>query len=387
MRSFFKIMIIGGGASGLFAAAMLADKIKGKNIVVLEKNERVGKKLSQTGNGQGNLTNSDLSLKYFHSNESDFPKYALDKYGLPQIEDFYKKIGVFLCGNGKRYPVSKQANAVTDALRFYLEKQGVTILTETKVTGLEKKKDVFIAETDNGTFKSDFAILAFGGKAGKPYGTDGSAYFLAENFGHTLTALYPSLVQLKTQTFKGLKGIKVEANITAVGEETKTSFGDLLFTEYGVSGNAVFAVSGTVAKGGRLEVEFLPEFTFEEVKNMLSVRKSLGYGGEELTLGLLHKMLGKVIYESSNRTIEDYAAKIKKFPITVTGTLDFNFAQVTKGGIRVCEVDSKTMQSKFESGMYIVGEALDVDGDCGGYNLHWAYASAATACDDICKKV
>lgn len=387
MRSFFKIIIIGGGASGLFAATMLADKLNGKDIAVLEKNDRVGKKLSQTGNGQGNLTNSDMSLKYFHGSDKNFPKYALEKYGFAQIEDFYKKIGIFLCGEGKRYPVSKQASAVTDALRLNLEKKGVTVLTDAEVKQIEKEKNIFVIDTEENTFKSEIVLFAFGGKAGKPYGTDGSAYFLAQNFGHTLTALYPSLVQLKTQTFKGLKGIKTEVVLTAIGEEKTYACGDLLFTEYGVSGNAVFAVSGTVAKGGRLEVEFLPDYSLDEVKTMLKVRKFLGYDGIELTSGLLHKMLGKVIYESSDGSVDGYAEKIKKFPITVTGTLDFNFAQVTKGGINTDEVDPKTMQSKLTSGAYIVGEALDVDGDCGGYNLHWAYASAAVACEDICKRL
>lgn len=383
MRTFYKIMIIGGGASGLISASILADRIGGKNVVVLEKNDRVGKKLSQTGNGQGNLTNTDLNLSCFHSNQSSFPEYAITKYGAKQIEEFYNNIGIFLCGDGKRYPVSKQASAVTDALRFYLEKKGVTIVAGAEVKNLEVNKGLFDAVTSVDNFRAEKVIVSFGGKAGKPYGTDGTAYNLITSFGHTLTDLYPSLVQLKTKPFKGLKGIKADAIVKAIGDGEKTSHGDLLFTDYGVSGNSIFAVSGVVTRGGKLEVEFLPGISLSQVENMLSTRKALGYDGVGLTSGLLHKMLGKVIFESSNGSIKDYASKIKKFTIDVTGTLDFNFAQVTKGGINTTEVDDKTMQSKLVGGMYVIGEALDVDGDCGGYNLHWAFASASVACDDI----
>lgn len=187
--------------------------------------------------------------------------------------------------------------------------------------------------TASAGFKSNYLVFAFGGKAAKQYGTNGASYALAESFGHTVTKLYPSLVQLRTElkNIRGLKGIKTEAVVTAYGDGVTFSRGDVLFTEYGVSGSAVFAVSGAVTKGGRLEIEFLPDFTAEEIERMIAARVKLGYSGAEVTGGLIHKQLGRAVFALSDGTIENIAAVMKRFPLKVTGTLGFDYAQVTKG--------------------------------------------------------
>lgn len=367
----------------MIAASLVSDKLGGNNVILIEKLDRVGKKLSVTGNGQGNLTNTDLSLQRFHSGVKGFADYAISHYGNAAAEAFYNSRGIFLTGEGKRYPASKQASAVTDALRLRLAADGVTVLTGTEVKGIEKRGGVFEIVADNGSYASLYAVLAFGGHAAKQYGTDGTAYKLAEGFGHKITALYPSLVQLKTEIapIRGLKGVKTEAAVTANGKTT--SRGDVLFTEYGVSGSAIFAVSGELCRGGALDIEFLPEFTEAEVAEMLSARERLGYRGAELTGGLLHSRLGCAVYSRSDGTVKGLARAVKKFTLQATGTLGFDYAQATKGGIDVIDVNPETMESKLEKGLYIIGEALDVDGDCGGYNLQWAFSSAAAAAVSI----
>lgn len=384
MRTFYKTVIVGAGASGLMLANMLSESIGANNILLIEKLDRVGKKLSQTGNGQGNLTNTDLTLSHFHSSEKQFPFYAINTYSQKEIENFYEKIGIFLTGDGKRYPIGKQASAVTDALRLNLERKKVNVLLNTTVNFVSQEKGTFNIETSCGQFRSENLVLAFGGKTSKAYGTDGSAYSIAENLGHSLTNLYPSLVQLKTDTtfLKGLKGIKTEAKVSANG----VSFlGDLLFTDYGVSGNTVFSISSYVNAGDQITVEFLPELGKEQLLLFLEKRKALGYEKEQLLGGLVHRLIAKAVIDRGGNLVDQIVETLKKFTLQVKGTLGFEYAQVTKGGINVCEIDEKTMQSKIVPNLYVVGEALDVDGDCGGYNLHWAFSSASVANENIRK--
>ena len=397
MQKTYKVAIIGGGFSGLISAETLSCKLGGENVLLLEKNDRVGKKILATGNGRGNFTNLCLSQEKYHSICGANISQILNKYGNKSIVDYFKGLGVdFSTEDGKVYPSSFQANSLLDALRLKLEYLKTDIRTSSKVEKIVKTKNGFKIVSSQEYF-AEKIIFACGGKAGKQYGTDGTSYALLEDLGHTVTKLYPSLVQVKTDTakIKGLKGLKQEADLSVIidGKSIVSFRGDVLFTDFGVSGNAVFYASAHLQanKPCQLSISFLPDKSREEIENFIFEKfKNLPYVNlDDCLTGVLNKQIGKAIIKDCSLNGKTFlsakkiAEKIKDFRLDVKGTLGFDNAQVTKGGIKFNQVDEKTLQSKTASGLYIVGEALDVDGDCGGYNLQWAYSSAKTACDGV----
>ena len=384
----YKVLIVGGGASGLLCATELLsgdEPFCGADVIILERNDRVGKKLIATGNGQGNLFNAAYSEKNYSSSAELISEY-LSFLGKLDIREYFRRLGVITAEReeGKIYPVSRQANSVLDVLRSFLENKKCNVAVSERVTSVEKKGGYFAVCTQSGKVYNAYnVVFAFGGKAGTSFGTDGSAYSLAEKTGHTVTPLYPSLVQLKTDTsfIKGLKGIKEDVVLKAIynGKTLKTCEGELLFTDYGVSGNAVFKISDKVTdkQGVILSVEFLPKISFEELKSILTDRIKLGfYKQEDLLSGLLAKRLGQYyIRKYGVKNLDILCRAVKGLRLSVTGNTGFSNAQVTKGGINVEEIDVKTFRSKKTDGLYIIGEALDLDGECGGYNLTFAFTS------------
>jgi predicted Rossmann fold flavoprotein len=391
LQKIFKTVIVGGGAAGLLSAVELlsgSGAFKGEDVLILERNDRVGKKLIATGNGQGNLTNKNLGVDNFYGDKA-FISSFVSLAEKVDLEKYFYNIGIPLCTSkdGKKYPLSKQASAVLDVIRAFLEYKKCCVLTGKKVTAIKKDGKVFTVFSDKEKFLAEKVIFAAGGSAGKQFGTDGSCYKILENLGHKKTALYPSLVQLKTQTdiIKGLKGLKETACVTAFvnGKPTKSATGDLLFTEYGVSGNAVFSISPSVVgeKDAYLIVEFLPELSYSQTEKILSIRARKKYiKDEDLLCGVLNKRVGQAVIKAANkRDVEGIAYTIKNFKLKVTGSLDFNYAQVTRGGIKTDKVNPQTFESKLLDGLYLTGEVLDVDGDCGGYNLTFAFVSGIIA--------
>jgi predicted Rossmann fold flavoprotein len=246
-----RIAIIGGGASGLFLACSLAANNK---VILLERGERLGRKLSATGNGQGNVSNRFVKENGYFSVQGNLGKTQkiVCEFDNEDLERFFSALGVLLFADerGRVYPTSRQASSLSDALRFCVAQKGVDIRLSSKVTDIQKKKDfVLKVQTEKGeeSIFADIVVICTGGKAAKNFGSDGNGYALAEKFGHSVTALYPSLVQLKTDTahIKTLKGIKVNDGVLRYGEESIR--GDILFTEYGVSGDAVFRLSAHIA--------------------------------------------------------------------------------------------------------------------------------------------
>ena len=398
MEKIYKVAIIGGGFSGLICAEVLSANFGGEEILVLEKNDRVGKKILATGNGRGNFTNLEISEDNYHSVcGADFI-YPLRKYGNKSIIGYFRRLGVdYSEENGRVYPSSFQANSILDTLRSKLEylKTDVRVLSE--VVSIKKKDGVFKLFTNSGKFFAEKVIYACGGCAGKQYGTDGSSYKLLTPFGHRVTETFPSLVQMKTdvQKIKGLKGLKQQATVSLIvnGRALKSFTGDLLFTDYGVSGNTIFNLSAYIPPHEKcqISISFLPDKTKDEVAEFLCEKlKTLPYVGvEDVLTGVINKQIGRAIVKDCGGISRDYqsakkiAEKLKDFRLNVNGTLGFDSAQVTKGGFLDCDVSTMNMQSKWVDGLYIVGEALDVDGDCGGYNLQWAYSSAMVACEGI----
>lgn len=404
------VAIIGGGASGLFLARLLAaynaaheNKIQ---FTLIERNERLGKKLSATGNGQGNVTNLAASETEYFSSENAAALRAqklIGKYTQTEFEKFWAELGVPLVYDerGRAYPAGRQASALTDALRFYLAEQGADIRLQTRVTALEKQGGGFVLrcqrEEKEDVLFAKAVVLCVGGKAAKNFGTDGTGYALAQGLGHTCTPLYPSLVQLKTDVVhtKTLKGIRVnDGKLTACAGGKEVSLrGDIIFTDYGVSGDAVFRVSAFLAdKIGKtdvsLAIDFLPELSLEQIENALRAKKqnfpSLPTG--ELLFGIVNNQVGRAVAKRVDGDLKKAASLIKNFTLSVTGSLGFDYAQVTKGGIPLSETNDN-LQSRLHKGLYFAGEILDVDGACGGFNLQWAYSSACAVADALCGKI
>lgn len=387
--------IIGGGASGLILAAALKQN-NTRTVALFERGERLGKKLSSTGNGQGNITNRNLSVAAYFSC-SQLPKKRVEsilkKYDDTHFCSFLQEMGLlcFADERGRVYPSGRQASSVTDALRFTVAQKGVQVYTQTQITQLEKTDGGFLLTASNGKFYAENVVLCTGGKAAKNFGTDGAAYALAKAFGHNVTALTPSLVQLKTQTsaIKTLKGIRVtDGKLTARWRDGEHSLcGDIIFTDYGVSGDAVFRISAYVADKTdvTLWLDFLPEYTEEQIY-LAIIKKREAFSAlpfEELLGGIVNNQVGRAVLKTVQKDdIRAAATAVKAFPLAVTGTLGFDYAQVTKGGIPLAETDD-TLQSVYEKGLYFAGEILDIDGACGGYNLQWAYASARTVAEAI----
>ena len=394
-----EIAIIGGGASGLFLAAALSGR---KKTLVFERGERVGKKLSATGNGQGNITNLAAdATPYFSSRKEDAlrAQAIIAKHSQRELFAFFEKLGVPLQADerGRVYPTGRQASSLTDALRFSLAGTGAEVRLSSQVTGIERTDGGFILTVAcNGETKKVFAekaVLCAGGKAAKNFGTDGTAYALAQSLGHTVTPLYPSLVQLKTDTahIKTLKGIRVtDGGLTAAWGGEKVSLrGDIIFTDYGVSGDAVFRISAFIAdavesKKVSLSVDFLPDLSKERIEQMIAQKRSAfpDLAQSELLFGIVNNQIGRAIVKRANGELGLLAKLVKAFPLAVTGSLGFDYAQVTKGGIPLSETD-ENLQSRFAKGLYLAGEILDIDGECGGFNLQWAFSSAMQVAETI----
>lgn len=400
MQKVYKAIIVGGGASGLVSAIELAsnkNKIDGKDILVLEKLDRVAKKLIATGNGQANLSNANLSVSNYYG-DTKFISDFFDGAKNISVKDFFMSLGLpfYTMKDGRQYPLSRQANAVVDILRYKIQSLDIEVKTNYEVTDIAFNDGLFTLSTANGKFFAKKVILAVGGKAGKQYGTDGSAYSLAEKFGHKTTKLYPSLVQVKTDTklIKGLKGIKEQAKVYALdGDKVlKSADGDLLFTEYGVSGSAVFQVSGhlNTAVNPVVKIEFLPDYSLAEVEQIIQTRLDgvTFIDKSDLLIGIVNKKLGQLLMSAvKSLTAKEIAKTLKDFRLSVKETLGFNYAQVTKGGITTIDVNPKTCESSLKDGLYLTGEYLDVDGDCGGYNLTFAFLSGMVSAIDIKSKI
>lgn len=396
-----KVVIIGGGASGMALAVMLKQKNKSVDVTVLEKEQRILKKLLVTGNGQCNISNVNHSATVYHG-DSSLAETIIGDFDLCKQQEFFSQVGVrtVVQESGKVYPASYQAASVVDALRFSAEEKGVEVICDCLVTSVLPKKDGFEIVADKKYF-ADKVVIATGGAAGGKLGNTGG-YSLLEKLGHKLVDIKPSIVQIKTEkeVIRSLKGIKVDAIAKAVknGKVLRSEKGEVLFTEYGLSGPAIMQLSGTViSKGCNISLE-LEEMQKEElIKELKQRRNSIKdrVSGEFLN-GFINKRLGQTLLklasvtgdkkcsEITDNEIEKIASLLKNLDFKVMGDMGFANAQVTSGGVST-EQFYPSLQSKLVGGLYAMGEVLDVDGDCGGFNLAFAWSSANAVAKDICE--
>ena len=390
------IGIIGGGASGMMAAIAAAEN-KNAAVHIFERQARVGKKLSATGNGRCNLTNR--SPAPYMGEAPDFGNFALTSFGVAETLRYFARLGLYTVTeeSGRVYPYSDQANSVVDVLRLGLEKENITVHLGCEIEKAEKTQDGFRLFTTEGDYFCNKLIIACGGIAGSKLGGTMSGYRLLSAFGHKSTRLRPSLVQLTSDSafLPSLKGVRAngEVKILRDGALFAQSLGEIQFTEKGLSGPVIFEVSRDACEGrGKwvAEIDLLPDVTEETLTNMLRVRKNTHLSSEELFTGILHNRLGRVVTKEagigncpisylSEQELTEAAQMCKHFSFRLTGTLGMEAAQVTAGGVLTKDFDPQTMESRLMPGLYACGEVLDIDGKCGGYNLQWAWSSGYLA--------
>ena len=390
----FDVIIIGGGASGMFLASELA----GRRVALIEANDRVGKKLLATGNGKCNLTNLDMNI--VHYNRPSFVETYLDRFDAHDTIASFERMGLITKVIDKRvYPYSECASTVLDILRGAVQKCGTEVFTGHIVNSVEYFADTYTVggvtkvdgQTKSFSFTADNVVLATGSNA--TFGRNSNNLFTA--LGHTAREFTPALVPIKTnkEPIKGLSGVRVKAGVRC---GARYEVGEVLFKDFGVSGIAVFNMSSEIARGklkigSNLTIDFMPEYSVGEVENLLRKRGNVRVG--ELLTGTFHsKVVDRILWASgvnpddlAQPKISAIARTIKTYTLKIEGLGDSSLSQVMSGGLNIREFDHNLMSMKSKNA-FAIGEALDVDGDCGGYNLQWAWTSARVVAEYIRKQ-
>lgn len=398
-----KIVVVGGGSAGMMAAIVAANN--GGDVIILERNDRVGKKLLATGNGRCNYTNIHLNINNYHGTDYKFAEPALSGFNVNTTIDFFEKLGITpaIENNGKVYPLSFQSSSMLDILRYEIEEKGIELITDAYVVSIKKPKSFLLKLKDGRTFEADSVILANGGMAMPVSGSDGNGYSLAKSFGHTLIDIHPGIVQLKLKGsfFKQIDGVKVSgvARLYCNDRLLLEDSGDILFTSYGISGPPILQISRTAldylgqGKDIELRVSIIHIKTNKELKSYLHARfhNSPNKSIRDSLIGLINKRLiipilrelkldkDKLVKDLNQDEVSEIANILTNWVFKITGSQSWGQAQVTAGGIATKEIDDNTMESKLVKGLYLVGELMDIDGDCGGYNLQWAWSSGYMA--------
>lgn len=396
-----KIGIIGGGASGMMAAITAAERPENE-IFLFERQARVGRKLLATGNGRCNLSNLNCSTDNYHGSAPAFAAHALTAFPPEEALEFFHSFGLLTVAepSGRVYPYTDQANSVVDVLRFALQRNNVHLMTACEITAVRAENGKFFLRTSGNTYETDRLIVAAGGLAGTNLGGSLSGYQLLRSLGHHCTKLNPSLVQIKTEDtlVKSLKGVRAQAAVQLLqnGAVLTAAKGEVQFTEYGVSGPAVFEVSRAASCAGEgctVRLDLLPDFEGDKLLSALCIRiaKQPQLTCDDLLTGFLHNRLGRVLLRCAGISGTAQLSELPWsqlsavcelahcFELPVIGAMGMDHAQVTAGGICTEEFDAETLQSRIVPGLYAAGEVLDIDGDCGGYNLQWAWASGHLA--------
>lgn len=401
----FDAVIIGGGASGLMCAISAKQKNKNISVAIIEKNDRVGKKLLSTGNGRCNLTHNNITIENYcgsfkNQSEAIFLKYDTDK----MLETFKNLCLLTFCDNeGRCYPLCKQASAVLDVLRFACDRLNVEIFCGENIRSIRKNGNNFSVKTNGNEFVAKKLVIANGSKAAPKLGGNSSSADYLKNLGHSFIPFSPALcpIKVKSDVIKSLKGIRATAKAVLFdknGKFVKEEIGEVQFTDNSLSGICIFNLSLYTKKDFLISLDFLPDISDKELKSLLYNNKKLfsNLTIDNLLTGILQKRLGQAVLKESKVTdfsrkcstisdsdIENIVRIIKNMRFPVIENCGFEQAQCALGGVSGREIDENTMQSKIVKNLYICGEAIDLCGECGGYNLHFAFASGLTAGENL----
>lgn len=409
-------VIIGGGASGMLAALQLSQLRPNSSVLIVERNPKLGKKLLMTGNGRCNLSNIGASVDYYHGSDPTFVCEPLRKYAVDDTREFFEQLGLPTMSDefGRVYPNTQNAGSVLDCLRYNLSDYGVSVMLSTLISSVEYCKGRFILRTHNEeVIRSKSVLVATGGACAPHTGSDGNGYDILSSFGHMCLNVMPGIVQIKTRRdwVKQLSGIRLSANIALLFEDkcVREEFGEILFTDYGVSGPASLQLSSHVSrilhendiehqKALSLHIDFFSDMSISDIRNELMARRAKysHRAVNTLLVGLVQNRLATALIRSatdisfsepiSNLSDSDVVAisnRLKDSILDVEGTMGMKEAQVTIGGALTSEFDPTTMMSVYVPGLFAAGEVLDIDGDCGGFNLQWAFSSGRLAADGI----
>lgn len=402
----YDVIIIGAGASGLVCAIVSARR--GKKVLILEKNNKVGKKLLATGNGKCNITNQRPTPDRFYSHNPKFIAQVLDGYNYQKIKHFFKSIGLELleAKEGKVFPMSLQASCVVEILEYECEQLGVKILCDTEVKSIERNNGLYKFVHGGEKLNSHQVVISTGHLSAPHLGGVELGTGFAEKLGHIVIQPFPTLVQL-TSSYKKLakiSGVKVESRVSLrqKGKKVIHKQGDVLFTSYGISGLAILDISKFViqelihTKKVEIEIDLIPKMSCEQLLSLM--KKSIdkkskkpieiwmqGFINKKLVLAILEplKLQNRTVGSISLDEIKKIVDKIKCFKFEIDGSRGYKGAEVASGGVDTREIDPNTMESKLHKGLYFTGEVVDVDGDRGGFNLHFAWVTGIRAGEAI----
>lgn len=402
MNKNYDIAIIGAGPAGIMAAIFAAKN--GKKVVLLEKNEKIGRKILATGNGRCNITNRNISEMNYRGSDKYFILDILRQFNQDATIDFFESLGLILKeeNNGRMFPRTNQASSVVELLNMELRHHNITTITSFEVKSIEKNNHWIISDTAGNIVESSKLIITTGGRAAHQFGSSGDGLHWAKNLDHSITPIYAALVPVETvETWpKEVSGVKVEASVKVVFNNNIISekFGDLLFTHFGVSGPAIMAQSAKIAPllaDGKVElkIDIFNELKTEDLDKKLATIFS-GSGAKTIKnslIGVAPTSVLSIILQNAKIDGSKKAAEISKadrakivdslknMTLTVKALRPLKEAQVTSGGVSLGEINSKTLESKIVPNLYFAGEVLDVDGDSGGFNLQWAWSSGYVA--------
>ena len=383
-----KVVIIGGGASGMMAAIQAART--GAAVTLLEHNEKPGKKILATGNGRCNLTNLVQEPSRYRSSQPDFPWKIITQYPLEDTLAFFSELGIYTKDrNGWVYPYSDQAAGVAQVLELEARHQKVKIKTTEEVTDIFREDGQYLVKTATWQYPCDSVIISCGSSASNVEGSSTTGYELAEKLGHTVVKPLPSLcgIRGKDNYYAKWAGSRMDGCITLEieGETVGEEQGEILFTEYGISGIGVFQLSRYAVRGtdeGKIatyHLDLMPQLTKEELVKLLLDRQQVGSykNPQELLIGLLPRKMIDVLVKKTYEP-EKIAERLKDWQVPVKGAYALRQAQICSGGVDPRELTDQ-LESRLHPGIYFTGEVIDVDGPCGGYNLQWAWSSGAVA--------
>ena len=402
----YDFVVIGAGASGMMAAITAARE--NKKVAIIEKLDKAGKKLLATGNGKCNFTNEVMHADCFYG-ETSFVEQILSNFTLEDCLAFFHSIGIYpKQKNGYYYPNSEQASSVTNALLFELERLGVKVFYETQVHEMSSTSEAVYIGTNKEEFIAKRVVIATGLLAAPKLGSDGSMFDVIKSLGHRFCPILPVLCGFycKGIKFKQVSGVRAHGTVAAYidGVKLTADTGEIQFTDYGVSGIPVFQISHYLSKGlyekktVEIKINLLPDFSYDKLIEELNMRRRIGQTlpVNALLNGLINQKLADMILEKaglkqdiyissiSNEQIIKIAKLLQEISVTVTNYRDFEFAQVCTGGIPTSDVNPVTLESKLAPRIHFTGEILDVDGICGGYNLHFAWATGYIAGKAVC---